>query len=74
MTGKHIGDQTYKVHLDGYDQTHLITGKKTSARQEFFILQKAPCAQFVLMILNIGLLISPVAGWEALLKQTCRFL
>ena len=28
--GKQIGDRTYKVHLDGYDQTDLITGKGPS--------------------------------------------
>jgi len=36
LTGKQLGDQTYKVHLDGYDQTALITGKGPSARQEIF--------------------------------------
>jgi arylsulfatase len=34
--GKQIGDQTYKVHLDGYDQTDLITGKGPSERHEIF--------------------------------------
>src|SRR5215471_19222898 len=34
--GKQIGDQTYKVHLDGYDQTDLITGKGPSKRHEIF--------------------------------------
>src|SRR5262249_20176443 len=29
-------DQTYKVHLDGYDQTDLITGKGPSERHEIF--------------------------------------
>ena len=32
--GKQIGDRTYKVHLDGYDQTDLITGKGPSKRHE----------------------------------------
>ncbi len=32
--GKAIGDATFKVHLDGYDQTALITGKGPSARKE----------------------------------------
>src|SRR6516165_10858480 len=26
-TGKQVGDRAYKVHLDGYDQTDLISGK-----------------------------------------------
>jgi arylsulfatase A-like enzyme len=34
--GKQIGDRTYKVHLDGYDQTDLITGKGLSKRHEIF--------------------------------------
>jgi arylsulfatase len=34
--GKQLGDRTYKVHLDGYDQTTLITGKGPSNRHEIF--------------------------------------
>src|SRR5262245_45517884 len=34
--GKQLGDATYKVHLDGYDQTDLITGKGPSKRHEIF--------------------------------------
>jgi arylsulfatase A-like enzyme len=34
--GKQVGDRTYKVHLDGYDQTDLITGKGPSKRHEVF--------------------------------------
>ena len=34
--GKQVGDRTYKVHLDGYDQTDLITGKGKSKRNEVF--------------------------------------
>jgi arylsulfatase A-like enzyme len=34
LTGKEMGGRTYKVHLDGYDQTALITGKGPSARHE----------------------------------------
>jgi arylsulfatase len=32
--GKQLGDRSYKVHLDGYDQTDLITGKGPSKRHE----------------------------------------
>lgn len=32
--GKQLGDTTYKVHLDGYNQMDLITGKGPSARRE----------------------------------------
>ncbi len=34
--GKPLGNRTYKVHLDGYDQTNLITGKGPSNRHEIF--------------------------------------
>jgi arylsulfatase len=34
--GKKLGDSTYKVHLDGYNQLDLITGKGPSARHEIF--------------------------------------
>jgi arylsulfatase len=34
--GKQLGDRTYKVHLDGYDQTDLITGKGPSKRHEIY--------------------------------------
>jgi arylsulfatase len=34
--GKQLGDRTYRVHLDGYDQTDLITGKGPSKRHEIF--------------------------------------
>jgi arylsulfatase len=36
LKGKRIGDKTYKVHLDGYDQTDLLTGKGPSNRHEIF--------------------------------------
>ena len=35
-TGKQLGNGTYKVHLDGYDQTDLITCKGPSKRHEVF--------------------------------------
>ena len=34
--GKQLGDTTYKVHLDGYNQMDLITGNGPSARHEIF--------------------------------------
>jgi arylsulfatase len=34
--GKQLGDRTYKVHLDGYDQADLITGKGPSKRHEIW--------------------------------------
>ena len=34
--GKKLGDTTYKVHLDGYNQMAMITGKGPSKRNEIF--------------------------------------
>lgn len=34
--GKKLGDQEYKVHLDGYNQMDMITGKGPSNRHELF--------------------------------------
>ncbi|MHB2209791.1 arylsulfatase [Methylobacterium sp. CM6257] len=34
--GKKIGDESYKVHLDGYNQIDLITGKGPSRRNEIW--------------------------------------
>jgi arylsulfatase A-like enzyme len=42
--GKQLGDRTYKVHLDGYDQTDLITGKGPSKRHEIFYFTETTLA------------------------------
>jgi arylsulfatase len=34
LKGKKLGDMTYKVHLDGYNQMDVITGKGPSKRHE----------------------------------------
>jgi arylsulfatase A-like enzyme len=36
VKGKQLGDKTYKVHLDGYNQIDLFTGKGPSNRHEIF--------------------------------------
>jgi arylsulfatase len=36
LTGKQLGDTTYKVHLDGYNQLDMLTGKGPSTRHEIF--------------------------------------
>ena len=36
LAGKQLGDKTYKVHLDGYNQLDFLTGKGPSARNEIF--------------------------------------
>jgi arylsulfatase len=42
--GKQLGDRTYKVHLDGYNQTDMITGKGASQRHEIFYLTETTLA------------------------------
>jgi arylsulfatase len=42
--GKQLGDRTYKVHLDGYDQTDLITGKSPSKRNEIWYFTETTLA------------------------------
>jgi arylsulfatase A-like enzyme len=39
--GKKLGDKTYKVHLDGYNQLDFITGKGASKRNEIFYFAEA---------------------------------
>jgi len=36
LAGKQLGDTTYKVHLDGYDQSNFILGKSPSMRHEIY--------------------------------------
>ena len=36
LGGHTVGSRTYKVHLDGYDQTALLSGRGPSERKEFF--------------------------------------
>jgi arylsulfatase A-like enzyme len=36
LKGVKLGDQTYKNHLDGYNQLNLLLGKAPSARHEIF--------------------------------------
>jgi arylsulfatase A-like enzyme len=34
--GKELGGRTYRVHLDGYDQTEFLSGQSPSKREEVF--------------------------------------
>jgi arylsulfatase len=36
LTGKQLGDTSYKVHLDGYNQLDMLTGQGPSTRHEIF--------------------------------------
>jgi arylsulfatase len=39
--GKEFGDRTYKVHLDGYNQMDMLTGKGPSKRHEIFYITES---------------------------------
>jgi arylsulfatase A-like enzyme len=41
LDGVQLGGRTYKNHLDGYDQTDLLTGKGPSKRHEVFYFAEA---------------------------------
>ena len=41
LKGKQLGDRSYKVHLDGYNQLDFITGKSPSKRNEVFYFAEA---------------------------------
>ena len=36
LKGYEAGDKSFKVHLDGYDQSELLAGKGSDKRREFF--------------------------------------
>ncbi len=42
--GKQLGGKDYKVHLDGYNQLDMITGKGPSARHELFYFTESNLA------------------------------
>ena len=44
VAGKNIGGMNYKVHLDGYDQTSVITGKGPSNRHELIYFTEGTLA------------------------------
>jgi arylsulfatase A-like enzyme len=44
VAGKNIGGMNYKVHLDGYDQSPLITGKGPSNRHEIIYFTEGTLA------------------------------
>ena len=44
LKGKKLGDKTYKVHLDGYDQTDMLTKGGETARNEFWYFTQSQLA------------------------------
>ena len=62
LKGKQIGDRTYKVHLDSYNQLDLITGKGPSARNEVFYFTESNLAAVRLGDYKYQFILQP-GGW-----------
>jgi arylsulfatase len=52
LQGKQLGDKTYKVHLDGYDQTPLLTERDRPTITKSSISPRAPWEQCASMTGN----------------------
>jgi len=62
LKGKKMGGKTYKVHLDGYDQTDMLTKGGESARQEFWYFTQSVLAAARIDDMKYVLLDQP-GGW-----------
>ena len=62
LKGKKLGGKTYKVHLDGYDQTDMLTNGGKSARNELFYFTQTQLAAVRIGDVKYGLLSQP-DGW-----------
>jgi len=62
LKGKSIGGKTYKVHLDGYDQTDMLTKGGESARNEIWYFTQSKLAAVRLGDVKFQLLGQP-GGW-----------
>jgi arylsulfatase len=62
LKGKKLGDKTYKVHLDGYDQTGMLTKGGKSARNEFWYFAQTELGAARLGDVKISLISQP-DGW-----------
>ena len=70
--GKQIGDRTYKVHLDGYNQMDLITGKGPSKRHEIFYFGESDARRGAHRRLQVSASsTSPAAGSATRPSLTC---
>jgi len=63
--GKQLGDKTYKVYLDGYNQMDLITGKGPSARHSIFYFTEGTLSAVRLDDFKYRFTDQPGGGWAA---------
>jgi arylsulfatase len=64
LKGKQLGDKTYKVHLDGYNQLDMLTGKAPSNRHEIFYFAEGTLGAVRLDDYKFRLIDQP-GGWLA---------
>jgi arylsulfatase len=62
LKGKKMGGKTYKVHLDGYDQTDMLTKGGKTARKEFWYFTQSELAAARIDDFKYVLLDQP-GGW-----------
>ena len=62
LKGKTMDGKTYKVHLDGYDQTDMLTKGGESARDEFWYFAQTTLGAVRLGDMKISLISQP-GGW-----------
>jgi arylsulfatase len=62
LKGKKLGGKTYKVHLDGYDQTEMLTKGGKSTRSEFWYFAQTTLGAVRLGDMKISLISQP-GGW-----------
>jgi arylsulfatase len=62
LKGKKLGGKTYKVHLDGYDQTEMLTKGGESSRKEFWYFAQTTLGAVRLGDMKISLISQP-GGW-----------
>ena len=62
LTGKELGGKTYKVHLDGYDQTEMLTRGGKSARYAFWYFAQTTLGAIRLGDVKVSFISQP-EGW-----------
>ncbi len=70
--GKKIGDRTYKVHLDGYNQMDMITGKGPSNRHEIFYFGESTLGAVRIDDYKYRFIDQPDGWLGEKTKSTCR--
>jgi arylsulfatase A-like enzyme len=69
--GKQVGDRNYKVHLDGYNQMDMITGKGPSNRHEIFYFGESALGAVRIDDYKYRFIDQPAAGWVTRPIRTC---